>query len=282
MIAALDIGGTKLAASLVDGARVIERREAPTPNDRGPLAVAGAAIDLLRPLLARASALGVAATGQVADGRVTALNIDTLQGWNAFDLQSHLAEGLGLTTVVLNDADAAAWGEFAHGAGRGTSDFAFITVSTGVGSGLVLGGRLHLTHHGLQAELGYTLSKGGQPLELVASGGALDRWARSRGWSGAREVVRRAAEGDTEANAALDEGAALIAEKLADMRVLLGLDRVAVGGGLGLAPGYLDRVRAELARLDSLYEMEVVPAALGTDAGLVGAADWAARQLAQG
>jgi N-acylmannosamine kinase len=282
MIAALDIGGTKLAASLVDGAQVIERREAPTPGDRGPLAVAGAAIELLQPLLARASALGVAATGQVADGRVTALNIDTLQGWNAFDLQSHLAEALGVTTVVLNDADAAAWGEFAHGAGRGTSDFAFITVSTGVGSGLVLGGRLHLTHHGLQAELGYTLSKGGQPLELVASGGALDRWARSRGWRGAREVVRRAAEGDIDANAALDEGAALVAEKLADMRVLLGLDRVAVGGGLGLAPGYLDRVRAALTRLDSLYEMEVVPAALGTDAGLVGAADWASRQLAQG
>lgn len=277
MILALDLGGTKLAAALVDGARVIERREAPTPTgDRGPGSVTRAAVELLVPLRDRATRLGVAATGQVADGRVTALNADTLKGWDAFDLRAALEAAAGLTAVVLNDADAAAWGEAAHGAGRGIPDFVFLTVSTGVGGGLVLDGRLHLSAHGLHSEIGYTLAPDGRPLELVASGGALDRRARERGWpGGAREVVTRAAGGDPDAGKLLDESAGLIALKLADLRVTLGLERAAVGGGLGLAPGYLDRVRASLARLGNLYALEVVPAELGADAGLVGAADWA-------
>ncbi|NJK46521.1 MAG: ROK family protein, partial [Pleurocapsa sp. SU_196_0] len=64
--------------------------------------------------------------------------------------------------------DAAAWGEYALGAGCGTKDFAFVTVSTGVGGGIVLNERLHTTSHGVHAELGYTLTPNGQPLELVA------------------------------------------------------------------------------------------------------------------
>ncbi|HWG84541.1 MAG TPA: ROK family protein, partial [Deinococcales bacterium] len=248
------------------------------PGEHGPQAVTQAAVELLRPLLPSARALGIAATGQVAEGRVTALNIDTLQGWHAFDLRGALAGATGLETVVLNDADAAAWGEFAQGAGRGVEQFAFVTVSTGVGCGLVLNGRLHLTGHGLQSELGYALTPSGEPLELVASGGALDRWARERGWQGAREVVRRAAT-DPAAAGALERSATLLAARLADLRVVLGLERVAVGGGLGLTPEYLEQLRAALGRLDSLYHLELVPAALGADAGLVGAADWASRQL---
>jgi predicted NBD/HSP70 family sugar kinase len=276
---ALDIGGTKLAAALMDGANILERAEAPTPTeDRGPWSVTDAALRLLEPFVARASGLGVAATGSVAEGRVTALNSDTLQGWHAFDLRSAFEQATCLKTVVLNDADAAAWGEYTAGAGRGTRHFAFVTVSTGVGGGIVLGGNLHLTSHGLHAELGYTLAPDGQPIELVASGGALDRWARTRGWAGgAREVVSRAA-GDAEANAKLDESARLIAFKLADLRTILGIERAAVGGGLGLSGGYLDRVCRVLKELGEPWNaLEVVPAALGTNAGLVGAADWAHR-----
>ena len=281
MILALDIGGTKLAAALVDGATILERAEAPTPaEDRGPLSVTNAALLLLEPFVARASGLGVAATGSVAEGRVTALNSDTLQGWHAFDLRAALEQATRLRTVVLNDADAAAWGEYAFGAGRGTQHFAFVTVSTGVGGGIVLNGKLHLTAHGLHAELGYTLAPDGQPIELVASGGALDRWAHARGWSGgAREVVSRAMNGETDANAKLDESAGLIAFKLADLRAILGIERAAVGGGLGLSSGYLDRIKRVLNGLGEPWNvLEVVPAALGANAGLVGAADWAGRR----
>jgi N-acylmannosamine kinase len=277
MILALDIGGTKLAAALVDGAQVIERLERPTPtDDRGPESVTRAALELLAPLQARGSSLGVAATGVVAEGRVTALNSDMLQGWHAYDLRAVLQSATKLETVVLNDADAAAYGEFAHGSGVGTRDFVFVTVSTSVGGGLVLGGRLHLTPHGLHAELGYTLAPDAKPIENVAGGAPMDRWAQVRGWSGAREIVARAFQGDPIAIAKLDESASLIAFKLADLRVTLGITRAAIGGGLGLSTGYIQRVRAHLGRFGEPWNtLELVPAGLGTNAGLVGAAAWA-------
>jgi N-acylmannosamine kinase len=277
MILALDIGGTKLAAALVDGAQVVERLECATPTvDRGPESVTRAALALLVPLQARGSRLGVAATGVVAEGRVTALNSDMLQGWHAYDLRGALQTATNLETVVLNDADAAAYGEFAHGSGIGTTDFVFVTVSTSVGGGLVLGGRLHTTPHGLHAELGYTLTPDAKPIENVAGGAPMDRWAQARGWSGTREIVARALQGDLVAIAKLDESAGLVAFKLADLRVTLGITRAAIGGGLGLSEGYIDRVRAQLEKFGEPWNtLEVVPAELGTNAGLVGVAAWA-------
>jgi N-acylmannosamine kinase len=278
---ALDIGGTKLSAALVDGARIIERLEAPTPNDdRGPESVTRTALQLLEPLRGRASGLGVAATGVVAEGKVTALNSNTLHGWHAFDLRGALEAGTELDTVVLNDADAAAFGEFAHGAGRGTQHFVFVTVSTGIGGGLVLNGCLHNTAHGVQAEVGFTLTADAQPIEYVASGSALDRWAHARGWAnGARDVVAQAQAGNADATTKLEESARTVALKLADLRMLLGISRAAIGGGLGLSSGYIERIQKHLAGFGPLWNLlEVVPAQLGVNAGLIGAAAWAGEQ----
>ena len=283
MILALDIGGTKLAAALWDGSVLLERRECPTPSsDRSPDSVVRAALELLRPLQARASSIAVATTGSVADGRVTALNADTLQDWHAFDLRGALSLALHLPAFVLNDADAAAWGEYMHGAGRtgsSASNFAFVTVSTGIGGGLVLNNHLHTTVHGLHAELGYTLAPNDQPLELVAGGAALDRWAQARGWSGTREIVGRSLEGDVTAITKLEESAGLVARAAANLFVTLGITRVAIGGGLGLSAGYLERVQAVIKQLGEPWNaLEIVRAQLGVDAGLVGAAAWAAQQ----
>ena len=290
MILALDIGGTKLAAALWDGSKLLERTELPTPSaDRSPDSVVRAALELLRPLQSRGSSIAVAATGSVADGRVTALNADTLQGWHAFNLRGALSLALHLPAFVLNDADAAAWGEYTHGAGRAgssgtvrSSNFAFLTVSTGIGGGLVLNGALHTTAHGLHAELGYTLAPNDQPLEVVAGGAALDRWAQQRGWSGAREIVRRSLEGDAAAITKLEESAGLVARAAANLFVTLGITRVAIGGGLGLSADYLERMQATVQQLGEPWNaLEVVRAELGVDAGLVGAAAWAAAQQAK-
>lgn len=287
MILALDIGGTKLAAALWDGSKLLERSECPTPSaDRSPDSVVRAALELMEPLVGQASSIAVATTGSVADGRVTALNADTLQGWHAFDLRGVLSLALHLPAFVLNDADAAAWGEYKHGAGKAgsssavhSSNFAFVTVSTGIGGGLVLNNQLHTTAHGLHAELGYTLASNDQPLELIAGGAALDRWARARGWSGAREIVQRSLEGDAVAITKLEESAGLVARAAANLFVILGITRVAIGGGLGLSAGYLERMQAVIKQLGEPWNaLEVVRAELGVDAGLVGAAAWAAAQ----
>lgn len=267
MIAALDIGGTKLSAASVQGGRVLGRNQAVTPEDRSPQGIVGAALGLLGPFLSGAKALGVAATGTVRDGKVTAPNQQTLP-WEEVDLARMLQESAHIPTFVLNDADAAAWGEFRFGAGRDAANILFVTVSTGIGSGLILGGRLHQG-----SELGFTRLEDGHFLEHAASGKFLDEWARNRGWNGAAEVVTRA-DSDPESALALDSSARLLAGKLLDLGVMLGLEQVAVGGGLGLADGYLRRLRRFAGPL-----LPVVAAKLGADAGLVGAADWAMRQL---
>jgi N-acylmannosamine kinase len=276
---ALDIGGTKTAAARVAGGRILARAEVPTPPvaDRTPLGVVAAALGILEPLRARAAGLGVAMTGRVVGGRTYPLNQETLPGWEGFDLRGRLETHTGLPTVVLNDARAAAWGEAVYGAGRGVSEFAFVTVSTGVGAGLVLGGELYRAANGLEGELGFTHvgAPGEGVLEHAASGTALGRAAAARGWGDARDLAERAEAGDEEADALYKRSAHLLAAKLADLAVMLGVTRVALGGSVGLRAGYLARVRAALAPLP--HPPEVVHAELGPDAGLLGAADYAGK-----
>lgn len=281
-VLALDIGGTKMAAARAVGGRILARAEVPTPpgTARAPEQMVAAASALLAPLREDAARLGVAMTGRVVGGRTYPLNRETLPGWEGFDLREALETRIGVPTVVLNDARAAAWGEAVYGAGRGVPEFAFVTVSTGVGAGLVLGGRLHLAANGLEGELGFTQVgrldtglRGEGVLEHAASGTALGLEAAARGWGSSAELAERAETGNSEADALYTRSARLLAAKLADLAVLVGVTKVALGGSVGLRAGYLARVRAALAPLR--YPPEVVHATLGKDAGLLGAAEYA-------
>ncbi len=274
MILTLDIGGTKLSAALWDGTQLLERSETPTPTDRTPESLLTACLELLRPKLSSARAIRVAACGSVANGVVTALNNQTLHNWHdGVNVAAWLKQRTTLETKVLNDADAAAWGEFVLGAGRGTRDFTFVTVSTGIGGGLIINSNLHLTPHGLHAEFGFTLTDANIPLEYLASGSALDKIAREHAWDGTKELVTRANRGEVIALTNLEDSAARVARLLANLRAILGIERAAIGGGLGLATGYLERVQAHLLRFGQPWsKLEVVKAELGADAGLVGAA----------
>ncbi len=263
-ILAFDLGGTKLAAARVIEGKILERRQMPTPADRRPENIIEALLELGSGWIEHVPRIAVAATGHVVNGCVTAPNQHTLP-WKEVNLRGELERRSGLPTVVLNDADAAAWGEFCFGAGRGSRRFMFVTVSTGVGAGLVLEGRL------LEgAELGFTRLENGTPLEFVASGGALDRYARSRGWLEARDVLERL-NTDPGAQEVFSEAVRTLAAKLFDATQLLSLERIVVGGSLGLAPGFLEQLRARGG--------EIEPAQLGADAGLIGAADWASDLL---
>ncbi len=274
MILALDIGGTKLAAALWDGSQLLERSQIPTPDDRSPNNLLEACLTLIQAKLPVTRDIRVAACGSVANGVVTALNNHTLHNWhNGIDVATWFTERTQLETKVLNDADAAAWGEFMLGAGQGTRDFAFITVSTGIGGGLIINQALHTTPHGLHAELGFTLTDTDTPLEFIASGSALDQLAEKHHWAGAKEIVTRANAGDTQAQAILTDSTKRIARLLANLRAILGIERAALGGGLGLASGYLPQVQSHLEQFGLPWNtLEVVQAKLGADAGLVGAA----------
>ncbi len=272
------------------GGRVTERREARTPKPSTPDAVMAAALELAAPLAAQAAAVGVACAGAVAAGRVTATAAHTFPGWTDIPLMDTFASALNLPCSALNDARAAAWGEYAAGAGRGASEFMFVTVSTGVGAGLILGGQLHLAANGLDAELGFvsvpavwrsgvevpSLGALG-PLEFETSGTALGGQAQVLGFADARALADAAEAGDERADAVYRRSAALIAWKVADIAALLGITKVALGGSVGLRGGYLARVQDNLAHFPKRYQPQVVHAELGGDAGLIGAGLWAGR-----
>ncbi|EFG0880204.1 ROK family protein, partial [Escherichia coli] len=139
---AIDIGGTKLAAALIgaDG-QIRDRRELPTPASQTPEALRDALSALVSPLQAHAQRVAIASTGIIRDGSLLALNPHNLGGLLHFPLVKTLGQLTDLPTIAINDAQAAAWAEYQALEGDIT-DMVFITVSTGVGGGVVSGGKL--------------------------------------------------------------------------------------------------------------------------------------------
>ena len=134
---AIDIGGTKLAAALIgaDG-QIRDRRELPTPASQTPEALRDALSALVSPLQAHAQRVAIASTGIIRDGSLLALNPHNLGGLMHFPLTQTLEQITGLPTLAVNDAQAAAWAEY-HAMADEISDMVFITVSTGVGGGVI-------------------------------------------------------------------------------------------------------------------------------------------------
>ncbi|MBV8633596.1 MAG: ROK family protein [Burkholderiaceae bacterium] len=269
---ALDIGGSKSRIALIEDGTIAWRNEIATAGSEGPEAMLAQMIELVRPLNKLDAPIGVAITGQIVAGCVTAHNTAVLPGWREYPLRLKLSEALDRPVAVVNDARAAAWGEYLYGAGRGMSEFLFLTVSTGVGAGLVLNGRLHLAKNGFDAEIGEMPMQDGATLEDHASGTALGRYAAQLGYAGAEELCDAADGGDVRAEDVYMHGIREIARKLADLAVMLGIERVALGGSVGLRPGYLERMRREMQTYRPIQRYELARAALGADAGLFGAA----------
>ena len=277
---AVDLGGTKTAAARIEAGKVVARLQEPTDGGGGW----EAQLDTLAGLLARlghasGEAVGAAVAGRVdRDGNWHAVNTDTLPAIGAAPLQQALRERFGPSSRALNDADAAGLAEAELGAGRGAYNFAYITVSTGVGAGLVLGGRLIESTTGMAGHVGFAGSRLGNErcgsgrigtVESIASGRAI---AAAAGLPDARAVFE-----DGRFEAIIDRSAEAIAASIADLTAILGLDRVAIGGSIGLAQGYLPRILHHLEREPAIFRPEVVPASLGADSGLLGALLAAAR-----
>lgn len=271
---AVDLGGTKTAAARIEGGEVVARRQEPTDGDGGWRAQVETLAVMLADLGHRhGDPLGAAVAGRVdAAGNWHAVNADTLRAITAAPLQAALRDRFGPLARAVNDADAAAVAESRLGAGQGAHNFAYITVSTGVGGGLVLGGRLIDSATGIAGHVGFASSRMSQArcgsgrfgtVEAVAGGRAI---AEAAGLPDARAVFEH---GGFEP--IIDRSAQAIAGLIADLTAILGLDRVAIGGSIGLAPGYLSRVLAHLDDEPALFRPNVVPAQLVQDSGLVGA-----------
>lgn len=271
---AIDLGGTKTAAARLQDGQVVARVQRVTDAHAG----LDSQISVIAALLAelgfvQGDPLGVAVAGRVdRDGGWHAVNTGTLTGISAAPLGQSLRAAFGPRSRALNDAAAAAFAEARLGAGVGAHNFAYLTVSTGVGGGLVLGGKLVESANGLAGHVGFSSSRFSQALcgsgrtgtvESVAGGRAI---AAAAGLPSARDVFETGQHPEL-----IDRAANAIAALVADLTSILGLDRVAIGGSIGLAQGFLPQVAAHLAREPALFQPELVAAALGHDSGLIGA-----------
>jgi glucokinase len=298
---AVDIGGTKLAAGLVEPAgRVLTWAQVPTPRDLDAEQLWRTLDALITEVLDRS---GVAPAADLAGcgcgcggpmewpaGVVSPLNIPA---WREFPLRARLTGRLGGVPVrVHNDAICMVAAEHWRGAGRGRDNVLGMVVSTGVGGGLVLDGRLikgtsgnagHIGHVVVDPDTGPLCGCGGRGCaEAIARGPALVTWAQAEGWrpdqkdATAKDLATDGALGHPIGLAAMRRAGRALGIAIASATSLCDLEVVSVGGGLSQAgPLLFDPLEEALrahARLDFTRQVTVVPAALGQSAGLVGAA----------
>ena len=277
---AIDLGGSKMLLALVEAGRVLARMGVPTARMAGPEAWVAQMADLAQVWDGRFVRAGITVTGLIKDNMWQALNPETLALPGRFPLHQVAKAALGVPVTLCNDAQAAAWGEYVQGAGQGR-DIVFLTVSTGIGGGVVLGGRLLQGRSGLAGHFGQTLPQPEGP-EMRFEDRASGRWiaaegARAGKSGDARAVFAAAAEGQAWADEIVQTSARRVARLCHNLQLMFDPDLFVIGGGVGLAPGYMDRIVASVAHVSLLTRPEFIPAALGKDAGVIGVADLSTR-----
>lgn len=309
LTAAVDIGGTKILAGVIAGDSILSRVEVPTEAHIGVEGVVGRILSALHSGLVQAgkkpadlAGIGIACAGLIEPEAGVVVNSPNLPGWSLVPLAARSRDEFGLPTLVMNDANAAAVGEHRFGAGREVRHLIYITISTGIGGGLILNGELYNGAWGTAGEVGHmTIDANGPPcscgnwgcLESLASGTALARDAAQRLSKGERSSLRELSKGNLNAiTAALIHQAALTGDALAleliaqagqylgigmaNLVNLLNPQLFIVGGGVArmgellLAPAR--KVMRQRAFPVAAELVRVAPAALGGNAGLLGVA----------
>jgi glucokinase len=289
---AIDVGGTKIAVGLADpDGALVHTATRPTPH--GDAEAVWAVVERLITETTADTAVrgvGIASAGpiQLSTGTVSPLNI---RGWREFPIVARVAALLpGVPVRLGGDGLCMALGEHRHGAGRGSQFLLGMVVSTGVGGGLILDGAPYDGASGNAGHVGHVVvDLNGEPcacgghgcVEAIASGPRMVRWARDHGWAaptdaGAKELAQAADAGNELAVLAFRRSATALAAMIASVAAVCDLDLAVIGGGVANAgPLLFDPLREALdgyAGLDFLRGLSVVPAQLGGDAGLVGAA----------
>ncbi|MCQ4633026.1 ROK family protein [Shinella sp. CPCC 100929] len=272
-ILAVDIGGTKTLVALVDASGMVEEATVSTARDDGPDRWLEAAFSAAKPWQGRFHGVGLAVTGFVRNGCWSAMNPATLGIPPDYPLIARVEALTSLPAIAVNDAQAAAWGEHAFGAGRG-EDLVFLTISTGIGGGIVLGGRLQ---KGLAGHFGLTTDgDDGAFLEDRVSGRWMAAEARRQGHEAdARQVFADASRGETWAMDIVAASAQRVGRLCRNIQLALDPPRIVLGGGIGLAEGFIDRVSALRPPLGAVPPVPVCRAELGVRAGILGVANLA-------
>jgi len=299
----VDLGGTQVRAALIDAdGSVLARASARTDAVGGPRAVLRQIEGLVAQVsnsvgAASLAGVGVSAPGPLDSAAGVVLGIPTLPGWVDVPIAAWLGDALGVPVTLENDGIAAAIGEWRFGAGRGLSDFVYVTVSTGIGGGVIADGRVLRGRRRMAAHFGHvTTAPDGEVCgcgnrgcwEAQASGTALgDRARRLVSLASdstlstpgpvldARRVIDAARAGDALALQLVAHEAELLGTGIVNLLHLFSPQTIVVGGGVSagfdlLRPGIEAQVRARA--LPPFRQVPIVAAQLAQNSGLVGAA----------
>ena len=278
----VDVGGTNIKRVVLDGDRIVERSSEPTRSKEGVTAV----LDRIAGLAREAGPLdsvGVALPG-LFDREGRGVLLPNLHGdWIGTPIAQPLRQALGPPVHLINDGHAFALAEARIGAARGADDVLCVVCGTGIGGGLVIGGRLHLGVEDRAGEVGHHTVVADGPLcrcgnrgclEMLAGAPAIAQAAGQRSFD---DVVASARRGDERSRESLRRAGAYIGIAIANLTIFITPQRIVVGGGVAEASELLlDPLRAEVerraGRVAPLHAIEIVSATLGPDAGAVGAA----------
>ncbi len=307
----IDLGGTRLRVAVADARGTVKSViRVDTEAGRGPDFVIDHIVETIDQALARSrqgrrgvAAIGIGLPGPLNGATGMVYSPANLPGWHNVPLSQILTRRTGIRVFLEHDASLAAFGEWRRGAGKGRRHLAYVTVSTGIGAGLILHGQLYSGAGGIAGELGHIVIQPGGPrctcgnrgcLEALASGTAIARMAREalagrartslRRVSGpnrpdARDVNQAARHGDAVARRVLEQAGAALGVGLGTLVNLLNPELIVLGGSV-MRAGSLIRKPMQASLRASSWEaaqwgLRIVPPALGQDVGLIGAVEWA-------
>ncbi len=298
-VIAVDLGGTQMRAGLADEAGVLHvELRAPTEAHTGADAIIERMIAMIEQVRAQAPAdaellgIGIGAPGPLDPFRGLVMNPPNLPGWHNVPLRALIERRVGLPTELGNDANAAALGEWFFGGGRGTHNLVYVTISTGIGGGVIADGKLLLGRYGSATEVGMQIIEAGTRAfwEDLASGPGLARAAADAMIAEPRSmlhnmatpetvtgalVAQAAAAGDPLAQRLLDREGELIGIGMVNLLHLFSPELILLGGGVMVNNPFLIRRAAQVVQERAMDVYRDVPlrlATLGERVGLLGAA----------
>lgn len=305
----LDVGGTKIAAGVVDGeGRILSRVVLPCPSEGPPGEVVSAIVEAFRSAVSRSPVdlaqvvgVGLGIAGHVNGPAGVVLTSSNLSGWDDIPLRQIVKDRTALPVFLDNDANCAALAEHRFGAGRGTRHMCYVTISTGCGMGIIVDGKLYVGANGTAGELGHTVVEANGELcacgkrgcvMAYACGMAVSRMARERLEAGAPSVLRdllvgptpitcedvaiAALRGDSLARELVETCGRYLGIALSTVVQLLNPEVIVLGGGLTRIGAMLLDPCARSLR-ENVHSVladscRLAPSQLGGDAGMVGAA----------
>jgi glucokinase len=317
LVLGVDLGGSKILSAVVNvKGEMLSRDHSITPAAEGPETVIQAIVESADRVLNQAGiaaaeleAICIGAPGISNPKTGTVFTSPHLPGWRDVPLKKIIEGKMGVKTLIISDTNAAALGEMCFGAAKGARDFIYITISTGIGGGIVIDGEIYAGPLGTAGEIGHmTIDTNGPRCdcgntgcwETLASGTALTREARQRITAGAETSILEYADGDIDkvdaesVHKAAQHGDALAMELIAQIGYYFGVglanlinifnpELIVIGGGLSnigdrlLEPAY--EVAGERAYRAAFESVRFARAELGGNSGVIGAAAYAFREI---